>query len=256
MSYWFLKHKDAILDSLGIHLPKGARILDFGCGAGKTVYSLRDQGYCNTVGYDMKDYLELRQPADRSYFYIADFSSNGKLPFEDNSFDFVISEQVLEHVNNQVGIMKELHRIMRPGGHALHIFPARYCIIEPHIYVPFGGVIGHRWWYKFWALLGIRNEYQKELTADETADRNAFYFIDGLNYAPNSCYQVIWKQLGYEYKWIDQETFDTHEHTVVRMIGKLNLALPLIGWISRTFFTRQVLLRKKGYPFSNNEHVS
>ena len=42
----------------------------------------------------------------------------------------------------------------------MHIIPARYMPIEGHIFVPFGGVFQHRWWYKLWALLGVRNQYQ------------------------------------------------------------------------------------------------
>lgn len=239
-----MKRRSAILNLLGTRLPKEAYILDFGCGAGRAVYSLLDQGYTNTVGYDVKDRLELRDPDDRYRFYIGDHAG-GRLPFEDNSFDLIISEQVLEHVKDQIGMLWELHRIMRPGGHALHVFPARYCPIEPHIYVPLGGLLGHRCWYKLWALLGIRNEFQKGLPADETADLNAFYFVEGLNYIPNSCYEIVWQRLGYEYKWIDQENFDTSERAIVRMVGKLNRVLPLIGWLNRTFHTRRVYLKKK-----------
>lgn len=145
---------------------------------------------------------------------------------------------------DQVGLLRELHRIMRPGGHALHVFPARYCLIEPHMYVPLGGLMGHRWWYKVWASAGIRNEYQKDLSADETANRIACYFVEGLNYVPSSCYEVVWAQLVYVWKWIDQENFDTSERAIVRMLGKLNRALPVIGWLNRSFHTRRVYLRK------------
>lgn len=95
-----------------------------------------------------------------------------------------------------------------------------------------------------WALAGIRNEYQKDLSADETANRKAYYFVEGLNYVPNSCYGVVWVQLGYEWKWIDQENFDTSERAIVRMVGMLNRALPAIGWLNRSFHTRRVYLRK------------
>ena len=63
-------------------------------------------------------------------------------------------------------------------------------------------------------MLGISNEFQERLSADETVDRNAFYFVEGLNYVPNSCYKVLWQRPGYEYKWIDQENFDTNEQAV------------------------------------------
>jgi hypothetical protein len=124
---------------------------------------------------------------------------------------------------------------MRPGGCAIHVIPARYRPLEGHIFVPLGGVLAHRSWYKLWALLGIRNEYQKGLSADEVADRNSFYFVEALNYVPNSCYEVVWQRLGYDYKWVEKEYLDTSERALLRIIGKFNRMLPLIGWLGRTF---------------------
>jgi len=232
-----------ILNELGTPLAPGARILDFGCGAGRTVYCLIDQGY-DASGYDMKDYLELRAPSDRARFFISENGCLGRLPFDDNSFDLVISEQVLEHVMDPVAVLRELHRVLRFGGCAIHVFPARYCLIEPHIYVPFGGFIAHRWWYWIFAVLGIRNEHQKGLSAIETADRNASYYVESLNYIPNSCYQSVWNKLGYEYKWIDQENFDSSERVLVRLLGRVNRFFPILGWINRTFYMRRVWLKK------------
>jgi SAM-dependent methyltransferase len=239
-----MKRNAAILAKCGITIPNDAAILDFGCGAGRTVYTLLDQGYRNVSGYDIKDYLKLRNPADRSRFFIAVAAESSRLPFADDHFDLVISEQVLEHVMDQVGRLRELHRVMRPGGCALHFFPGRYSLLEPHVHVPFGGFFAHRWWYQLWALLGIRNEYQKGLTAHDVADRNAFYFVDALNYVPTSCYEVVWRQLGYTFKWLDQEHFETSERAWVRAIGHLNRVLPLVGWLNRTFYSRLVLLTK------------
>jgi len=234
-------HRIAILEKLGYSLSRDAHILDFGCGAGRSVYALVDQGFSNTFGFDVTDYLELRNPSDRARFFI---SESSRLPFEDNSIDLIISDQVFEHIKDQVGVLRELYRIMRPGGVALHIFPSRYCLIEKHIHVPLGGVIGHRWWYKIWALLGIRNQYQAGLSADETADRNAFYFVEGLNYVSNSCYRVVWQTLGYQYQWIDVEFFDTIDRPAARVIAKTLRMLPVLRWLNRTFRTRRVFLRK------------
>lgn len=241
-----MKRKAAILAKFGITIPKEALILDFGCGVGRTVYSLLDQGFINAVGYDIRDYLSLRDPNDRSHFFIADAvgGGGGRLPFDDNTFDLVISDQVLEHVMDQVSILRELYRVMRPGGCAIHVIPARYRPLEGHIFVPLGGVLAHRWWYKLWALLGIRNEYQKGLSADEVADRNSFYFVEALNYVPNSCYEVVWHRLGYDYKWVDKEYLDTSERALLRIVGKFNRMLPLVGWLGRTFRSRHVFLRK------------
>jgi SAM-dependent methyltransferase len=101
------------------------------------------------------------------------------LPYENNTFDLVLSAQVLEYVKDQVAMLKELRRIMKPGGVSMHIFPARYSFIEPYIYVPLGGVLAHRWWYFFWAKLGIQNEFQTGLDAGEVTHFNLFYFCRG-----------------------------------------------------------------------------
>lgn len=239
-----LRRKFALLERAGATIRKDAHILDYGCGAGRTVYALLDSGYANTQGYDVKDYLELRHPADRRHFVIAE-PGICRLPIADDSLDLIVSEQVLEHVQDQVMWLREMHRVLRPGGIALHEFPARYRPVEVHIFVPFGGVIAHRWWYKLWALTGVRNEFQKGLSADETADRNAFYFVEGLRYVPNSCYRVVWEKVGFEYRFLEQEQFETSTRRLTRCIGRLNGILPVPAWLYRTFHSRVVMLKKR-----------
>jgi SAM-dependent methyltransferase len=229
----------AVLATLGVDLPKTAKILDFGCGAGGTLRALRTLGYVNAFGYDVGDGRTLLG-ADRDHITVGTLL-NLKLPYEDNSFDLVISDQVFEHVQDQVRVFEELLRITKPGGHGLHIIPARYAPIEQHIFVPFGGVLQHRWWYKLWALLGVRNEWQAGLSADETADHNAFFASDATRYVPTSCYRVIWKKIGFEYRFAEQEFFDGHVRSSMRMIGRLGR--PAM-WLYRTFRSRIVYLHK------------
>ncbi|HYN78188.1 MAG TPA: hypothetical protein VES73_10395, partial [Lamprocystis sp. (in: g-proteobacteria)] len=95
-----------------------------------------------------------------------------------------------------------------------------------------------------WALLGIRNQFQGGLSANETADRNALYFVEGIRYVPNSCYQVVWQRIGYRYQWIDVAFFDTIQRPAARLIALALRRLPLICWLSRTLITRRVLLQK------------
>jgi SAM-dependent methyltransferase len=228
-----------VLRGLNVDLPKSARILDFGCGAGKTMKSLRALGYANTCGYDVGDGRTLLS-ATREGVSVGSLLDL-RLPYEDNTFDLVISDQVFEHVQDQVRVFKELLRITKPGGYGLHVIPARYMPIEGHIFVPFGGVIQHRWWYKLWALLGVRNKWTAGMSADETADHNAYFVTDATRYVATSCYRVMWKAIGFEYRFAEQEFFDTHPRASMRMIGKL-------GWpamcLYRTFRSRIVCLRK------------
>ena len=228
-----------VLTALGVELPKTAKILDFGCGAGRTIRGLRARGYNNAYGYDVGDGRNLLG-IDRDHISVGSLLDL-RLPYEDNTFDLVVSDQVFEHVQDQVRVFQELLRITKPGGHGLHLIPARYMPIEGHIKVPFGGVLQHRAWYKLWASLGIRNEFQKGLSADETADHNAYFITDATRYVATSCYRVMWKAIGFEYRFAEQQFFDTHPRSSMRMIGKL-------GWpamvLYRTFRSRILHLRK------------
>lgn len=58
-------------------------------------------------------------------------------PFEANAFDIVFSHHVLEHVQDLDSFMVEQHRVLRPGGRAIHVFPSSRLMIEPHLDVPF-----------------------------------------------------------------------------------------------------------------------
>lgn len=243
MSTKSLQRLFAILNRLECPLAPDAAILDFGCGAGATVYAFHDQGFPNAIGFDTKDYVELRAPEHRNRFRIG--FEQGGLPFASETFDLVISEEVFEHVHDQLPMWRELHRIMKPGGIAIHVFPGPYCFIEPHNYVPFGGVIAHYWWYKLWAVAGIRNEFQKGWSAIKTARWNTLRFVENLNYINNSCYEVIWQELGLDWRWIDQESFDTNSRRLIRWAGRANRVFPMICWINRTFVSRRVLLKRK-----------
>ena len=47
------------------------------------------------------------------------------LPFPDLSFDLVFSSNVMEHIAHQQQINDEIRRVLRPGGHAIHVMPTR-----------------------------------------------------------------------------------------------------------------------------------
>jgi ubiquinone/menaquinone biosynthesis C-methylase UbiE len=48
------------------------------------------------------------------------------IPYNDNSFDIIISSHVLEHIPNDIKVMSELQRVLKPGGFSIHQVPIDY----------------------------------------------------------------------------------------------------------------------------------
>jgi SAM-dependent methyltransferase len=90
---------------LGLRLPPGASILDFGCGIGTSVRALLAQGY-DAHGVDVLEYwgrdfdkywhVAEKPPAEvAARLRLADPADN-RLPFPDATFDFCFSDQVFD----------------------------------------------------------------------------------------------------------------------------------------------------------------
>jgi SAM-dependent methyltransferase len=56
---------------------------------------------------------------------ICDLDVDRLKPFDDRSQDFVVASHILEHVADPIGILDEIHRVLRPGGTALVLLPDR-----------------------------------------------------------------------------------------------------------------------------------
>jgi len=91
-------------------LPSGSRILDAPCGDGSLTATLRSTGY-DAYGIDINAAgLELLGPA----YY--DVNLNARLPFADGSFEAAFSIEGIEHLENRVAYVRELHRVLKPNG--------------------------------------------------------------------------------------------------------------------------------------------
>ena len=112
-----------------LNLPPGSRVLDLGCGAGRASVELLRRGFA-LEGVDIsEDMIDLaRQNAEQSgfggefHFQVGDAEH---LPFEDNSFDLIVSIGMLGvgPVSWGRAVMEELHRIVKPGGHVALTYP-------------------------------------------------------------------------------------------------------------------------------------
>ena len=105
-------------------LAPGERVLDLGCGEGRHVIAAYLEGEVQSVGVDLalddlRTTREKFQPFDagadgRRSFSLASATALS-LPFADNCFDKVICSEVLEHIPDYRGALREIQRVLRPA---------------------------------------------------------------------------------------------------------------------------------------------
>jgi len=87
-------------------------VLDLGCGEGYWTNVLAKKAR-NVFALDLSmDSVKLARNNHANYLV----GDGGVLPFANNSFDFIWCEQVLEHIENDKTVLKEIYRILRPTG--------------------------------------------------------------------------------------------------------------------------------------------
>ena len=156
------------LKEYGVDSLKGKRVLDVGCGKSMWLSLLLHSSGANLTGIDtevpkatrgIKKYIEILgknglERAARTFvwdvFYakpyykkLAEVSglklkfddldvrqdSAYELQFEDNTFDVIVSHEVLEHIPDMEATAKELHRVMKPGA-ITHLYVHNYASVS------------------------------------------------------------------------------------------------------------------------------
>ena len=107
-----------------LKLKDGDQVLDIGCNIGQLLHLMNFQANIKGVGIDIS--IEALQNARQILPEAFDFflcSIEKGLPFADNSFDVIVCMDVIEHLENPGIVLKEMHRVLRPGGRFLFHVP-------------------------------------------------------------------------------------------------------------------------------------
>ncbi len=226
----------------GLDRTDGLDLLDFGCGRGDLVRALRHLGP-NARGCDFSANLgtdEHLSPIPADHY---------RLPYLDDSFDLVISTSVFEHAQRTEECMTEIHRVLRPGGVAMHGFPSKwYLPVEPHLYVPLVNwlwPLPQRPWLALWAIAGIRNEYQKGLSWQEVTRLNATYVREGICYRTSRHYGAISDRVFGNHEWA-MEFSIRHSPGGAAALARRMPFKSLTGWLIREFREGFLVQRKTG----------
>jgi SAM-dependent methyltransferase len=109
-------HLERVNRDFAAQIPAGTRVLDAASG---------DQPYRHLFGhaqYESADFKALDQRYGETT-YVCDLAS---IPVEDGRFDYIVFNQGLEHMPDPVRVLRELNRVLKPGGQILCSAPLFY----------------------------------------------------------------------------------------------------------------------------------
>jgi ubiquinone/menaquinone biosynthesis C-methylase UbiE len=219
---------------LGHELTPTAMVLDYGCGQGDMVNAYRQAGF-DTWGCD----ILLKKEGD----FVREINADGKIPFPDKTFDFVFSDQVLEHVQDHKTAISEIHRVLKPGAISLHIFPAKLKPTEAHVHVPLAGLIQSYPWLWLWAFLGVRNSFQRGMNVRETARDNVKYLERKTRYLSTAEIRELFATHFGNLTFAEQYMIK-HSYGGARHIYPLLKFVPLVASLYSTFYTRVIFCQR------------
>src|SRR4051794_37695370 len=127
--WWFVSRRELVVETVRrLPMPRAPRLVDVGCGTGATAEALHRFGI--VTGVDMSPMaLECcrRRGLERLMQGVAE-----ALPLADDSADVLVATDILEHLDDDLAALREFHRVLRPGGHAVITVPAYRMLWSEH----------------------------------------------------------------------------------------------------------------------------
>lgn len=109
----------ATMNFLSKKLSKTDAVLDIGCYASEILLSLHQIGFTKLTGADLNPKLKEMPFSDKIHYEVTNFM---RTPFPDASFKAITSISVIEHGFDGDALLKEVSRLLQPGGYFISSF--------------------------------------------------------------------------------------------------------------------------------------
>jgi SAM-dependent methyltransferase len=127
--WWFVSRRELVVDLVqGLHCHGTPLILDMGCGTGATAAALAQLG--RVVGLDFS-LLALRACTHRGLPELLKSRAEA-IPMASECADVIVATDLLEHLDDDLAALREFHRVLKPGGHAVITVPAYSFLWSEH----------------------------------------------------------------------------------------------------------------------------
>ncbi len=120
---------DMVKEFLSGHDIKGKRILDVGCGIGDLSFMLSDQGAGEVIGVELDQHkvdeankIAKRWNMQHLTFYQGDVTKLDQMGL--GEFDYIFCLAVMEHIKDDIGLLRQMQSMLRPGGYFVMQVPS------------------------------------------------------------------------------------------------------------------------------------
>jgi ubiquinone/menaquinone biosynthesis C-methylase UbiE len=192
------------------------RIVDWGCGRGALVLSLREHGYdARGVDLDRKPFQNgsglFASKGYRVEDYLHPLNPNGGAPFPDASFHFIVSYQVLEHIEDLTTAATEWARITVDRGESFHVFPPHRRLVEGHLSMPFVHWLpknaARKWLIGLFVFGGIEPHWSRTQTRREKQRMYYNYSVRETFYRSPACIRSALATQGLTTEFVDVDAW-------------------------------------------------
>ena len=120
-----LRRQDQDISDMHLCELRPGRLLDIGCGDGRFLHRMKERGW-SVTGLDFDQ--QAARAAKEKYDIEVNVCTLEEMGYPENSFDAVTMNHVIEHVFDPVATLREVCRILKPGGMVVAVTPNADCL--------------------------------------------------------------------------------------------------------------------------------